>query len=205
MLANYGLLGGDAPESLCDACKKKYDEVIKHIDLSEAGVEEERIWLENIGLTEKGIRHLKKAIATNAPCIVREANTREKTKTENAVMDKRADEVLMSTCHFIEGYTVTKHLGLVFGECLFKSGFSKSITASIDNLVDVFSVGDKELSGSAKLLEDARQYALKKMCLAAVKKGANAVIGFDSESSFGSDILHITVYGTAVRVEPIEQ
>ena len=37
----------------------------------------------------------------------------------------------------------------------------------------------------------------------AVELGANAIVGIDAETSFGGDIVHITIYGTAVYVEPV--
>ena len=38
-----------------------------------------------------------------------------------------------------------------------------------------------------------------------IRRGANAVIGIDAESSFGGDLMHITIYGTAVVLEKIEE
>ena len=114
-----------------------------------------------------------------------------------------SSKVLLSTCPSVEGYHITKHLGLVFGECAYKTGFFKSLSASFDNIADILSVGDRELSGTARILEKAREYAINKMIEAASQRGANAVIGVDSESSLGGAVMHITIYGTAVVIEEI--
>lgn len=59
------------------------------------------------------------------------------------------------------------------------------------------------MSGSMSLLEDARKYAMDKMKYQAQQKGANAIIAIDAESSFDGEIMQITMYGTAVYIEPV--
>ncbi len=80
-----------------------------------------------------------------------------------------------------------------------------AFSASFKNLEDALAsfADDKELSGSSRLLESARNYAIRKMTSDAAARGANAVIGIDSETSFGGASIHIMIYGTAVRIEPI--
>lgn len=128
----------------------------------------------------------------------READERRLQEREAQLRD-----LVLTTCPCVEGFSITKQLGLVFGEVVFKSGFLKSLSASIDNFVDVITAGDQELSGTTKLLNDARTYAIEKMKNEAVKKGANAIIGIDSESSFGGDIIHVSIMGTAVFLEKV--
>ena len=58
------------------------------------------------------------------------------------------------------------------------------------------------MTGTTNLLSDARSYAIEKMKSEAINKGANAIIGIDSESSFGAgDLIHVSIMGTAVLVE----
>lgn len=73
------------------------------------------------------------------------------------------------------------------------------------NFGDILSAGDKELSGTARLLSDARDYAITKLKDEAINRDANAIIGIDAESSVGGDIMHVTIYGTAVEIEKIEE
>ena len=139
--------------------------------------------------------------------------SRNKTRVENtesvvfhenvARIDRenRKNNIILSTCPSIDGYVATKQLGLVFGEVYFKSGFFKSLGAAFSNLADGFIPGDRELSGTAGIMSTARQYAIDKMIEEAVQKGANAVIGIDSESSYVDNVTHMTIYGTAVIVE----
>ena len=119
----------------------------------------------------------------------------------DAIRDRLRREMFMTTCPSLEGYRIVKQCGIVFGEVAFKTGFFKSLSATIDNVVDIFSFGDKELSGTARLLKNARDYALMKLKDEAINREANAIVGVDSESTVGGDILHITITGTAVVVE----
>ena len=109
--------------------------------------------------------------------------------------------MILSTCPSLDGFHVKEYLGLVFGECAYKTGFMKSLSATFENMGDILSAGDKELSGTSRMLESAREYAIQKMKKAARARGANAVIGIESESSIGGDIMHITIYGTAVALD----
>lgn len=120
---------------------------------------------------------------------------------EDMKYQKAFDNMLLTTAPYVEGYKVVKHLGLVFGDTIFKQSFTKRVSAKIDDFSDIVSFGDKELSGSTRLLADAREYAIKKMKSDAIKKGANAIIGIDLEGAFGTDICHVTITGTAVEIE----
>lgn len=118
--------------------------------------------------------------------------------------DNRRKNIVLTTCHSVDGYIATKQLGLVFGEVYFKAGFFKSQGAGLSNIIDGILPGDRELSGSARIMSDAREYAINKMIEDAVQKGANAIIGIDTESSYVDSISHITIYGTAVFIEKQE-
>jgi uncharacterized protein YbjQ (UPF0145 family) len=120
-------------------------------------------------------------------------------------VEQLRNNMILSTCSSLEGFHVIEQKGLVFGECLFKTGLLKQIDASFADFSSIISSGDQELSGTTEMLENARKYAINKMIAKAAKLGANAIIGIDSESSMGASIIHITIYGTAVNVEPIGQ
>ena len=110
-------------------------------------------------------------------------------------------DMVLTTCPGVEGFSITEQLGLVFGEIVFKSGFLKSISASIGNFIDIVTTGDQELSGTTQLLDDAKTYAIEKMKNEALKRGANAIVGVGAESSFGGDLIHVSIMGTAVLIE----
>lgn len=122
----------------------------------------------------------------------------------DAIRGRLRKEMIMTSCPSVEGFRIKRQCGLVFGEVAFKTGFFKSLGASFDNFVDILSAGDKELSGTARLLSNAREYAMTKLIDAAIDRDANAIVGVDAESSVGLDIIHITIYGTAVEIEKID-
>ena len=128
----------------------------------------------------------------------------EEKERQEAEIAKLREKMILTTCPSVEGYHITKHLGLVYGEVVYKAGFLKGLSAAISDLSDAFTFGDKEMSGSMKLIENAREYATNKMIGIAASRGANAVIGIDAESSMGGDIMHTTIYGTAVFLEKLQ-
>jgi uncharacterized protein YbjQ (UPF0145 family) len=127
-----------------------------------------------------------------------------KAGNRDAIRGKLRKELVLTSCPSVEGFRIKKQCGLVFGEVAFKTGFFKSLGATIDNFVDILSSGDKELSGTARLLSNARDYAITKLMDEAIDRDANAIVGIDAESSVGLDIIHITIYGTAVEIEKID-
>ena len=186
--------------TICPKCK--YD-INKH----PTGGKEHVLWLLengfNLSYDQKTIyKGLIEKYDEEHPNLEKKAAEREREEKLIAI-EKARQEMILSTCQSVDGYRAVKQLGLVFGECAYKTGFFKSLSASLDNIGDVLSFGDRELSGTARILESARDYAINKMIEAAVQRGANAVLGIDSESSLGGDIMHVTIYGTAVLIEEI--
>ena len=57
------------------------------------------------------------------------------------------------------------------------------------------------MSGAMELIDRAKKYVMKKFRAQAVEIGANAVLGVDFETTFGSDIVKISLNGTAVVVD----
>lgn len=152
----------------------------------------------DINTPDGGPRH--KEWLQNNPDIVKRIKADIVQRDTNKEIEKTIPTLLLTTCPSLEGYSIIEQYGLVFGEVAYKSGFLKSLGAGLNNLIDVFTFGDQELSGTSEILESARKYAIDKMKISAAKLGANAIIGIESESSFGGDIMHITIYGTAVKV-----
>lgn len=164
-------------------------------DVPDAEAEEYAIkfiaWKEQRDAREQGVTQEE---------IQRRNEEREKQLAEIA---KLKEEMILTTCPSVEGYHITKQLGLVYGEVVYKAGFLKGLGAAISDLGDTFTLSDREMSGSMKLIDDAREYATNKMIGIAASRGANAVIGIDAESSMGGDIMHTTIYGTAVFLEKL--
>lgn len=118
-------------------------------------------------------------------------------------IQKDIENMLLTTTPQIDGYKVVEQLGIVFGDTIFKPSFTNRVSASIDDFSDIVSFGDKQLSGSTGLLVTAREYDIQKMKIEALKRGANAIIGIDSEGVFGADICHVTIVGTEAKIEKI--
>ena len=115
-----------------------------------------------------------------------------------------AESIVMTTCPQIDGYRAVEQLGLVFGESLFKAGISSQVDALFDDAAPSPSIVDSELADTTDMLRKARERATMKMVLEAASRGANAIIGIDTESSISGSIMQVTMVGTAVRVAPVE-
>lgn len=132
---------------------------------------------------------------------------REKAEQEQREIDAHLTEnfknMILSSCETIDGYRVDKQLGLVFGECLYVASDLKKLTAGMFYNIDESSFKGVEL-GETDIIEQAREYAIKKMKRVAAIRGANAIIGIDAESSISSNnVVHVTIYGTAVHLEKV--
>ncbi len=180
--------------------KQQIDNLKKVIDLDSAQLDSSLSTIHEDLAAKEAERIIQKTEYENKKSI----ETAENKAREQAIEDAK-NNMILTTCPSIEGYRMTQQFGLVFGEILFKSGFMNRLAASFDNFADLLSFGDQEMTGTTDLLENARKYAINKMITQAAKKGANAIVGIDFESSAGGSIIHITVSGTAVRVEPIEK
>lgn len=109
--------------------------------------------------------------------------------------------ILMTTGVSFEGYRITSYCGVISKEVVFRNGVGRSLDAAITNFGDRLTFKDTELSGSTALIENAKSYLRAKFEDEVRKKGANAVLGIDFESSFGTDFVRAAMSGTAVIVE----
>lgn len=114
------------------------------------------------------------------------------------------DNLLLTTGSSFEGYRVAKYIDIISCEIIFKNSFIKSLSAGIEDFFNVLSFGEKEMSGSMELIDRAKKYVMEKFRVKAVEAGANAVLGIDFETTFGSDIVKISINGTAVVVDKLE-
>ena len=104
--------------------------------------------------------------------------------------------ILMTTTNAIEGYRIRQYSGIVTGEAIIGANIFRDFLAA---LRDIF--GGRSRSYE-KVLQEARQTALREMAEAAMRLGANAVIGVDIDyetiSMGRSNMLMVTASGTAV-------
>jgi len=107
------------------------------------------------------------------------------------------DHGMVTTGFELEGYKVTKHIGIVRGIVV----RSRSIIGSIGAGLQTILGGDITLF--SHLAEQTREDAFERMLTHAEEKGANAVIGMRYDATeMAQGITEVLAYGTAVVVEP---
>ncbi|MGR3810070.1 heavy metal-binding domain-containing protein [Jiulongibacter sp. NS-SX5] len=106
--------------------------------------------------------------------------------------------MLLTTTPNVEGRKINSYKGLVTGETIIGANFIKDFFAGIRDIV-----GGR--SGSyERVLNEAKNTALKEMSERAKKLGANAIIGIDLDYETlgqGNGMLMVTASGTAVVIE----
>ena len=106
------------------------------------------------------------------------------------------NRITLSTTNVIEGKPAKNYLGIVTGETIIGANIFKDLFASIRDIV-----GGR--SGSyEKVLREAKDTALKEMEEAAIRLGADAVVGIDLDyETLGANggMLMVTASGTAIK------
>lgn len=101
--------------------------------------------------------------------------------------------MLVSTTSVIQGYKVEKYLDIVTGEIIMGANILRDLMASITDIV-----GGRSGAYESKL-QDGRLVAINEMKQAALRLGANAVIGIDLDYEvIGNSMLLVAASGTAV-------
>lgn len=105
--------------------------------------------------------------------------------------------MIVSTTPQLEGHPVREYLGVVTGETIIGANLFKDLFAGLRDIV-----GGR--SGSyERVLQEARETALREMQDRAAALGANAVVGVDLDYEVvgqGGSMLMVSASGTAVRV-----
>lgn len=122
----------------------------------------------------------------------------------NEAHETALENLMLTTGSSFDGYKVVKYLDIISCEVVFKNSFINSLSAGFEDFLKGLSFKEKELSGATELIERGKQYVMTKFREKAISMCANAVLGIDFETSFGSEIVKISVNGTAVIVDKIE-
>src|SRR5438067_2333576 len=102
------------------------------------------------------------------------------------------DEQLVTTSNYLEGYRITKHLGIVRGITVRSRSLLGNIGGSVQSLF-----GGK-LSIYVELCEKAREEAYQYMLQHAGERGANAIINMRYDANeVMQGITEVLAYGTA--------
>ena len=108
------------------------------------------------------------------------------------------DQQLITTANNLEGYRITKHLGLVRGITVRSRSIFGNIGGAFQSLV-----GGK-ISIYVELCEKTREEAYQLMLQHANERGANAIINMRYDANeVMAGINEVLAYGTAVVVEKI--
>ena len=100
----------------------------------------------------------------------------------------------IATTDSLDGWTITRTLGLVRGNSVRARHVGRDILAGLRNLVG------GEIPEYTKLLAEAREQALDRMIDEARELGADAVVGVRfSSAEMARGAAEILVYGTAVK------
>lgn len=192
-------------------CEKCFNGVIRNIRSGDRYYLEFYSDIKNLpGASEKGLKYIDSQIGTYAEKEqhISEISTLEaEERKRREIARENAKYILLSTTPSIDGYRVVNYIDIVAEEVLFNAGLLNKIANSISDLVDSLTlVTETELSGSADVLKRAKDYVKEKIKYDAAYLGANAVIGVDMETSFGSgssSAVRVSINGTAVVLEKI--
>lgn len=107
------------------------------------------------------------------------------------------DHSMATTSFELEGYKVTKHIGVVRGIVVRSRSIFGTVGAGLQTLIG------GNITLFEKMCEDAREQAFDRLLEHAAAKGANAIVGMRYDATeIGQGITEVLAYGTAVIVEP---
>jgi len=113
---------------------------------------------------------------------------------------------MMTTGSSFDGYRVEKYIGIINKEILVRVGLSSALDAAIQNIsLSHFFGNDAEAKGSSALIQRAKENLSEQFEAEAVKRGANAILGIDYETTIleNQNVIRVAMNGTAVQIEKI--
>ncbi len=113
-------------------------------------------------------------------------------------LHKEATHMILTTTPSVEGHTITRYHGIVFGEVISGVNFVKDFTAGLSNFF-----GGRSNTYEAELM-NARAEALSELEQRAASLGADAVVGIDVDYEVlgaNNGMLMVTASGTAVSLD----
>ena len=105
-------------------------------------------------------------------------------------------KLLVTPSSTVNGYRISKTIGLVKGNTIRARHVGKDIVAVLKNIVG------GEIEEYTKMMAESREQAIDRMCAEAQERGANAVVDVRFATSYiMSAASEIMAYGTAVVIE----
>jgi uncharacterized protein YbjQ (UPF0145 family) len=106
-------------------------------------------------------------------------------------------DIVVTTTNDVEGYRVTRYLGLVRGVIVRSPSIGQGFVGAIK------SIGGGNIEEWAEVCEAARHEAYTRMMAHARELGAHGVIGMRYDATeFNQGATEVLAYGTAVLIEP---
>lgn len=119
-----------------------------------------------------------------------------------AMLRKRAESVLVTTTHNIDGWKVQKYLGIESVECVIGTGMFSEISSGVSDFLGMRS------GGFEQKLQSAKASTFEAIKMLAAQKGGNAIVGVDMDyTEFSGNRIGLIVNGTVVQVvrdNPVE-
>lgn len=125
----------------------------------------------------------------------------EKRKSEyiNNNYSDISENFLMTTGNGFSNYKITEYLGIVSEGVVQGTGFLSEFSADVN---DLFGTESNTFANKMKMCRDS---ALQKAKDAAIRRGANALVSIDFETTtFRNNMIGTMVAGTAVRIEKMK-
>ncbi len=105
----------------------------------------------------------------------------------------------LTTGYDFQGYVITDYKDVIFDEMIVGIGFKKALLSAVDNFIS--EVGGYEATQMVERLNEVKMKLRNRVIEKAEKKGANALIGIDFESSKIGDLFMVSMTATAVVIE----
>lgn len=179
---------------LCDECRGLHSSIVR-------GEDEALDTMRQLGFfssaTLQAQNLFKNAAARHG--VVKEAIEKRKVEQE------QYDNLLLTTGNSFDGYVVEQYIDVICEDVVLKNSLGDRISAGLDDFANAFAFDQTELTGTNTLIANARTYVKNIFKRSAVAIGANAVLGVDFETSFGSSVARIAISGTAVRVRKLDK
>jgi uncharacterized protein YbjQ (UPF0145 family) len=121
----------------------------------------------------------------------------ESSRAEQEELLRKAEKVIVTTTHHIEGHYVAQYLGIESVEYVIGTALLSEFLSDVSDLL-----GARSRPFEQKL-QKAKQEAMLSLKLLALQKGANAVIGIDLDyTEFSGNRVALILNGTLVLVKP---
>lgn len=108
---------------------------------------------------------------------------------------EKNENVLVVTANYVAGHKIVENYGYTYGLTVRSRGLGGQLLGGLRTL------GGGEIKEYVKMMEDAREEALRRLIKNAESLGANAIISTRFDSGAISEIMQeILAYGTAVKI-----